>query len=109
MVQGPSGETIGARMRRRAHGDRRRGDKGQLRLFPPQPTPINYTRPNSSRFSWLSPCKGFPFDIANEEESASEAWVRFIQQYHTRGLNKPRWLTIDFYTMKMELGKHPRK
>ena len=45
----------------------------------------------------------------NGEESASEAWAKLIQHYHARGLKKRRWLTIDFYTIKMELGKHPRK
>ena len=48
-------------------------------------------------------------DIVNAEESASEAWAKLVQHYQTSGLKERRWLTIDFYMMKMELGEHPRK
>ena len=43
------------------------------------------------------------------EESASEAWAKLAQHYQASGLKERRRLTIDFYTMKMELGEHSRK
>ena len=45
----------------------------------------------------------------NAEESASVAWAKLVQHYQASGLKGRRRLTIDFYTMKMELGEHPRK
>ena len=45
----------------------------------------------------------------NAEESASEAWAKLVQYYHTGGLKEHRRITIDFYMMKMELGERPRK
>ena len=32
-----------------------------------------------------------------------------MQHYRASGLKERRRLTVDFYTMKMELGEHPRK
>ena len=53
--------------------------------------------------------KGVAFDIVNAEGSASEAWAKLVQHYQASGLEERRRLTIDFYIMKMELGKYPRK
>ena len=43
------------------------------------------------------------------EESASEAWAKLVQHYQASELKERRRLTIDFYTLKMELGEHPTK
>ena len=59
--------------------------------------------------SLVTSCKGVAFDIANAEESASDAWAKLVQHYQASGLNERRRLTIDFYMMKMELGGHPLK
>ena len=62
--------------------------------------------------AWISlvtSCKGVAFDIVNTEESASEAWAKLVQHYQTSGLEECRRLTIEYYTMKMELGEQPRK
>ena len=59
--------------------------------------------------SLVTSCKGVTFNIANAEESASEAWAKLLQHYQTSGLKEHRRLTIDFYIMKMELGEHSRK
>ena len=45
----------------------------------------------------------------NAEESAREAWTKFVQHYQASGLRERRRLAIHFYMMKMELGEHPRK
>ena len=59
--------------------------------------------------SLVTSCKGVAFDIVNAEESASEAWTKVIQPCQASGLKERRRLIIDFYMMKMGLGKHPRK
>ena len=59
--------------------------------------------------SLVTSCKGVAFDIANAEESASEAWVKLVQHYQTSGLKERQRLTIDFHMTKMELGEHPQK
>ena len=59
--------------------------------------------------SLVTSCKGVAFDIVNAERSASEAWAKLVQHYQVSGLKERRCLTIDFYMMKMELGKHFRK
>ena len=59
--------------------------------------------------SLVTSCKGVTFDIANAEESTSEAWAKLVQHYQASGLKERRCLTIDFCMMKIELGEHPRK
>ena len=45
----------------------------------------------------------------NAEESASEAWIKLVQNYQANGFKERQRLTIDLYVVKMELGEHPRK
>ena len=43
--------------------------------------------------SLVTSCKGVAFDIVNAEESASEAWAKFVQHYQASGLEECRRLT----------------
>ena len=73
---------------------------------------VDSNRLRKAQQAWVSSvpsCKGVAFDIVNAEESGSEAWANLVQHYQASGLKEHRFLTIDFYMMKMELGEHPRK
>ena len=59
--------------------------------------------------SLITMCKGVAFDIVQGAESPGAAWSGLMQHYRASGLKERRRLTVDFYTMKMELGEHPRK
>ena len=59
--------------------------------------------------SLITTCKGVAFDIVQGAESPGAAWSGLMQHYRASGLKERRRLTVDFYTMKMELGEHPRK
>ena len=73
---------------------------------------VDPNRLRKAQQAWLSlvtSCKGVAFDIANAEESASEAWAKLVQHYQASRLKERRRLAIDFYMTKMELGEHPQK
>ena len=58
--------------------------------------------------SLITTCKGVAFEIVDGADSPSEAWRRLVQHYRAKGLTERRRLTVDFYTLKTELGEHPR-
>ena len=73
---------------------------------------IDPERLHKAQQEWVSlvtSCEGVAFDIVNGVESPSEAWAKLVQHYRASGLKERRRLTIEFYTMEMELGEYPRK
>ena len=59
--------------------------------------------------SLITNCKGVAFDIVQGGDSPSQAWRQVVQHYRASAVKKWRRLTLDFYWMKMELGKYPRQ
>ena len=59
--------------------------------------------------SLITTCKGVAFEILQGTELPGKASSRLVQHYRASGLKERCRLTVDFYTMKMELGEHPRK
>ena len=42
-------------------------------------------------------------------DSPSKAWRHLLQHYRASGVKEWRRLALDFYSIKMELGEHPRQ
>ncbi|CAN0470048.1 unnamed protein product, partial [Ascophyllum nodosum] len=47
--------------------------------------------------------------IVQGADSPSQAWRQLVQHYRASGVKEWRRLALDFYSMKMELGEHPRQ
>ena len=61
---------------------------------------------------WVSPitnCKGVAFEIVQGADLLSQAWRQLVQHYKASGAKEWRRLALDFYSMKMKLGEHPRQ
>ena len=61
---------------------------------------VNPDQLHRTQQAWVSlvtSCKGVAFDIANAEQSASEAWAKLVQHYQPSGLKERRRLPFDFY------------
>ena len=71
--------------------------------------PVKLRAAHQAWVSLMTTCKGVAFEIVQGAESPGKAWSRLVQHYRASGLKERRRLTVDFYTMKMELGEHPRK
>ena len=60
--------------------------------------------------SLITNCKGNAFEIVQRADSPSQAWRQLVQHYRASGgVKEWRLLALDFYSMKMELGEHPRQ
>ena len=59
--------------------------------------------------SLITNCKGVAFEIVQGADSPSQAWRQLVQHYRASGVKEWRRLALDFYSMKMELGEHPRQ
>ena len=59
--------------------------------------------------SLITNCKGVAFEIVQGADSSSQAWRQLVQHYRASGAKQWRRLTLDFFSMKMELGEHPRQ
>ena len=71
--------------------------------------PERLRRAEQTWVSLITTCKRVAFEIVNGADSPNEAWRRLVQHYRASGLKERRRLTVEFYTLKMELGEHPRK
>ena len=58
--------------------------------------------------SLITDCKGVAFEIVQGADSPSQAWRQLVQHYRACGVKERRRLALDFYSMKMEFGEHPR-
>ena len=59
--------------------------------------------------SLITNCKGVAFEIVQGADSPSQAWRQLVQHYRASGVKEWRRLALDFYSMKMELGEHPKQ
>ena len=59
--------------------------------------------------SLITNCKGVAFEIVHGADSPSKAWRQLVQHYRASVVKEWRRLALDFYSMKMELGEHPRQ
>ena len=59
--------------------------------------------------SLITNCKGVAFEIVQGADSPSQAWRQLVEHYRASGVKEWRRLALDFYSMKMELGEHPRQ
>ena len=59
--------------------------------------------------SLITNCEGVPFEIVQGADSPSQAWHQLVQHYRASGVKEWRRLALDFYSMKMEFGEHPRQ
>ena len=60
-------------------------------------------------FSLITNCKGVAFEIVQGADSPSQAWRQLVHCYRASGVKEWRRLALDFYSMKVELGEHPRQ
>ena len=59
--------------------------------------------------SLITNCEGVAFEIVQGVDSPSQAWRQLVQHYGASGMKEWRRLALNFYSMKMELGEHPRQ
>ena len=60
--------------------------------------------------SLITNCKGVAFEIVQGADSPSQAWRQLVQHYRASvGVKELRRLALDFYSIKPELGEHPRQ
>ena len=59
--------------------------------------------------SLITDCKGVALEIVQVADSPSQAWRQLVQHYRASGVKERRRLALDFYSMKMEFGEHPRQ
>ena len=88
------------------------GDETKANLDDFNRSSVDPDRLRKAQQAWVSlvtSCKGVAFDIVIAEESASEACAKLVQHYQASGPKDRLRLTVGFYMMKVELGKHPRK
>ena len=60
-------------------------------------------------FSLITNCKGVVFEIVQGADSPSQAWRQLVQHYRASDVKEWRRLALDFYSMNMGLGEHPRQ
>ena len=59
--------------------------------------------------SLITNCKGVAFEIVQRADSPSQAWRQLVQHYNASDVKEWRRLALDFYSMEMEPGEHPRQ
>ena len=56
----------------------------------------------------ITNCKSVVFEIVEGADTPSQAWRQLVQHCRAKGVKEWRWLALDFYSMKIELGEYPR-
>ena len=59
--------------------------------------------------SLITNCKGVAFEIVQGADSPSQAWHQLVHHYRASGVKEWRRSALDVYSMKRELGEHPRQ
>ena len=59
--------------------------------------------------SLITSCQGVAFEIVQGADLPSQAWRQLVQHDRASGVKEWRRLVLEVYSMKMELGEHPRR